>query len=66
MSEELAEMATAFGIDLGILLEERKHFAFLSDNRDLRDDERLRLETEYKVHRQIISQRFISKAGGSA
>jgi hypothetical protein len=25
MSEELAEMATAFGIDLGILLEERQH-----------------------------------------
>ena len=46
ISEELAGMATAFGIDLGILLESRKHFAFLSDNRDLRDDERLRLESE--------------------
>ena len=61
MSEELAEMASAFGIELGILLESRQHFPFLTDNRDLPADERLRLEIEYNVHRQMISQRFIAR-----
>jgi hypothetical protein len=61
MSEELAEMATKFGIDLDILLEERKDFAFLSDNRDLSADERCQLESEYNVYRQEISQRYIGR-----
>ena len=56
MSEELADMAFAFGIDLYAVLVSAKGFSFISDNRLLDASERQQLEHQYKAYKQKISQ----------